>query len=220
MTELAALLWDMDGTLIDSERYWFKAEADLVHTGGGTWSREQADECVGKPLQFTAHQVKKAGGLREDVEDISRLLIESMAGYIRTDGVPYRIGAEELVTQARAAGLKLALVTLAVGPYVEAVWDGLQGFDVCISGDAVTRQKPDPEAYLAAMAQLGLEAHQCVALEDSPTGVKAAAASGATTIFVPQTDRAERPEGVCEFTSLGDVTLETIERLHAERHAS
>src|SRR3712207_3934320 len=187
---LKAVLWDMDGTIVDTEPYWIAAERALVEAHGGSWSHEQAMQLVGQALTFSAGLLQKAG-VRMEIRDIIDTLTAQVIDSVRQQ-VPWRPGARELLEELHEAGVRCALVTMSEGPLARQVVDSLprQYFEVLVTGDTVSRGKPHPEAYLTAVERLQetdpqLDIGDCVALEDSAPGVAAAVASGVTTVAVP-----------------------------------
>jgi HAD superfamily hydrolase (TIGR01509 family) len=182
----AAVLWDMDGTLVDTEAYWMAAETALVESYGGSWSHEQALQLVGSGLEASA-AIFQSVGVRMGVRDIVDHLTDDVMHRLATTGVPFRPGARELLAELRANGIKTALVTMSLGRMARTVVDLIEfdAFDVVVAGDDATRPKPFPDAYLQACEQLGVQPGDAVAIEDSPTGVRAAVASGASVIGVP-----------------------------------
>ncbi|TLM86441.1 HAD family phosphatase [Pseudarthrobacter sp. NamE2] len=187
---LKAVLWDMDGTIVDTEPYWIAAERALVEAHGGSWSHEQAMQLVGQALTFSAGLLQKAG-VRMEIRDIIDTLTAQVINSVRQQ-VPWRPGARELLEELHGAGVRCALVTMSEGPLARQVVDSLprQYFEVLVTGDTVSRGKPHPEAYLTAVERLQetdpqLGIGDCVALEDSAPGVAAAVASGVTTVAVP-----------------------------------
>lgn len=183
---LAAVLWDMDGTLVDTEPYWMAAETPLVESFGGTWSHEQALSLVGMGLEDSARILQDAG-VRMGTHDIIAHLTDEVMRQLSTTGVPFRPGARELLGDLRAAGVKTALVTMSMRRMADTVVDliDFDAFDVVVAGDESTRPKPFPDPYLQACDALGVTPDQAVAIEDSPNGLRSAVASGAATIGVP-----------------------------------
>ncbi|CAN5133672.1 HAD family hydrolase [soil metagenome] len=181
----AAVLWDMDGTLVDTEPYWMRAQSALIESHGGTWTHDEAMDLVGSGLWRTA-QAMQAHGVTMPEDAIVSLLSEQVMQQISVS-VPWRPGAKELLGALRESGIRTALVTMSIGRMAEHVRSFIpfDAFDVVISGDSVMNAKPHPEAYLAAAAALGVAAADCVAIEDSTTGVTSAAAAGVVTIGVP-----------------------------------
>lgn len=180
-----AVLWDMDGTIVDTEPYWMAAEADLVASYGGSWSHEQALQLVGSGLEDSA-RVFQGVGVRMGVREIIDYLTAEVMRQIALDGPPFRPGARELLAELRAAGIPTALVTMSMRTMAEAIVDliDFEAFDLVVGGDEVPRPKPFPDPYLQAAEALGVDIRHCVAIEDSPTGVRSALASGATTLGV------------------------------------
>ncbi|WP_374312388.1 HAD family hydrolase [Microbacterium sp.] len=183
---LSAVLWDMDGTLVDTEPYWMAAETPLVESFGGTWSHEQALALVGLGLEDSARIFQDAG-VRMGVHEIIDHLTDDVMRRLATTGVPFRPGARELLADLRAAGIKTGLVTMSMRRMADTVVDliDFEAFDVVIAGDDATRPKPFPDPYLQACDALGVTPAEAVAIEDSPNGLRSAVASGAATIGVP-----------------------------------
>lgn len=185
-TKPSAVLWDMDGTLVDTEPYWMEAETALVTSYGGTWSHEEAMELVGKGLLDSAG-ILQAAGVDMEAEAIVQHLTDEVAEKLRTQGVPFRPGARELLADLRAAGIPTALVTMSLRRMAERVVEliDFDAFDLIVAGDEVTHAKPHPAPYLRAAELLEIDIADAVALEDSVTGLSSAVASGARTIGVP-----------------------------------
>ncbi|WP_345802462.1 HAD family hydrolase [Microbacterium sp. AZCO] len=182
----AAVLWDMDGTLVDTEPYWMAAETPLVEKFGGTWSHEQALRLVGLGLEDSARIFQDAG-VRMGITDIVDHLTDDVMQQLATKGVPFRPGARELLTSLRDAGIQTALVTMSLRRMAQSVVDliDFEAFDVIVAGDESTRPKPFPDPYLQACDLLGVAPADTVAIEDSPNGLRSAVASGAAVIGVP-----------------------------------
>ncbi len=182
----AALLWDMDGTLVDSEAYWMAAEYELVESFGGVWNHEHAMAVVGRALTGTAAYVIEHGKVPLDVDEVVGVLLASVGRRLRAH-VPWRPGALDLLAEARAAGVPSALVTMSyrclTDVLLEAVPAGLLA--VVVAGDDVTYGKPHPEPYLCAAGRLGVAPETCIAVEDSQFGAQSATAAGVPTIIVP-----------------------------------
>lgn len=182
----AAVLLDLDGTLIDSEPVWMAQEHALVAEFGGSWSDEQAASMVGNPLPVSAARLRLEGGVRlTDEEIVDRLLGEVVAAVRRS--VPWQPGARRLIDALGAAGVPLALVTMSYRSLASTVVDALpEGtFGAVVAGDEVTHGKPHPEPYLTAVAALGVRPQHCVVIEDSETGVRSGLAAGCAVVGVP-----------------------------------
>lgn len=183
MTSPRAVLWDMDGTLIDSEPYWIAAETDLVSSYGGTWSAEQGYELIGNALPVSA-KLLQAAGVEMEIPEIVDHLTAAVMDRIVTSGVPFRPGARELLFDLRQAGIPTAMVTMSMRRLAKTVIERIDfpAFDLLIGGDDVVHPKPHPEPYLTAARTLGVDIADTIALEDSTAGVTSAVASGAVTI--------------------------------------
>ncbi|GAA1969232.1 HAD family hydrolase [Isoptericola halotolerans] len=210
----AAVLWDMDGTLVDTEPYWIAAEHELVAAHGGTWTHAQALQLVGNPLEVSAAVLRDAG-VDLPVAEIVTWLLTRVTAQVN-DGVPWRPGARELLAALDEAGVPCALVTMSYTVLAEAVTAHVPGaFATLVTGDQVTRGKPDPEPYLVAARRLGVRPEDCVAIEDSPAGIGSAMASGARTLGVEAVLPVEPREGLSRAASLADVDLVVLRRLAA-----
>jgi HAD superfamily hydrolase (TIGR01509 family) len=181
----AAVLWDMDGTLVDTEPYWLTAETELVHAWGGDWSIEDGLSLVGSSLERSSLIIASRGVQLEPAE-IIQVLTDRVIAQL-ADQVPWRPGARELLLALQGAGIPTALVTMSIRRMADYIAEaaGFPAFDVVIAGDEVSRGKPDPEPYLRAAQALGVDPTDCIAIEDSEFGVASAVASGATTVAVP-----------------------------------
>ncbi|QEE61159.1 HAD family phosphatase [Salinibacterium sp. dk2585] len=181
----SGVFWDMDGTIVDTEPYWMAAEEQLVTEFGIPWTHEDSLEIVGAAL-LDAARVFQRHGVDLPAEEIVSRLNDSVIKQIRI-AVPWRPGARELLLQLRERSVPTALVTMSYGEMAHLVAEsiGFPAFDAVITGDLVSRGKPHPEPYLHAARTLGLDPTECVAIEDSPTGVASAVASGMATIAVP-----------------------------------
>nr|WP_324605894.1 HAD family phosphatase [Isoptericola variabilis] len=210
-----AVLWDMDGTLVDTEPYWIRAEHELVEAHGGRWSHEKALQLVGKPLLTSAEVLRDAGVDLEPPAIVDRLLAR-VTTQVRTR-VPWQPGARELLAALSDAGVPCALVTMSYAVLAEeVVARGPDGaFATLVTGDQVTRGKPDPEPYLLAAERLGVDPRRCVAIEDSPTGIASALAAGARTLGVEAVLPVPHLAGLSRASSLAAVDLGTIARIGA-----
>ncbi len=206
-----AILWDMDGTLIDSEPFWQAAEYDVVASGGGVWTHEQALTLVGFDLMDAAH-VLIAAGAPGTPEDVVKFLVERVSAQLRT-AVPWREHAASTLAWVRELGIPCALVTSSYGPVAHAFADAtVPGtFEVVVSGDVVKRGKPHPDPYLQAARALGVDATQCIAVEDSKTGITAALASGARTIGIEAIMPVEPAPGLSRIRSLDQLTPSVLD---------
>jgi len=180
------VLWDMDGTLVDTEPLWMAAETVLVESFGGTWTHEQGLQLVGNGLPKSARILQRAG-VRLGEDEIVRWLTDHVKAKLNPASMPWRPGARELLRQFREAGVATALVTMSLHDMAEhvAAQLGFDGFDAIIAGDDVEHPKPHPDPYLRGAAAIGVEPSRCVAFEDSPTGLRAAISAGTIPVAIP-----------------------------------
>lgn len=176
----------MDGTLVDTEPYWMAAETSLVESFGGTWTHEDALKLVGSGLLDSAGILQNAG-VEMEAEAIVSHLTDVVQESLRTNGVPFRPGARELLRDLRESGIPTALVTMSLRRMALNVVEliDFEAFDLVVAGDDVDNPKPHPEPYLQAAALLDVDIAEVLVIEDSPTGVRAGLASGAVTLAVP-----------------------------------
>ncbi|GAA6526819.1 hypothetical protein IDVR_26150 [Intrasporangium sp. DVR] len=182
----AAVLWDMDGTLVDTEPYWIAAEHELVAAHGGDWNEELAHRLVGNALDVSAQVIIELTGIPLSVPEVVNALLDRVIEQVRAQ-VPWRPGARELLHELIGLGVPNVLVTMSWRNLAETVVDLLPpaSFTALVTGDEVTHGKPHPEPYLRAAQLVGADPSECVALEDSPTGVRSATAAGVPTIAIP-----------------------------------
>ncbi len=199
----AAVLWDMDGTLVDTEPYWIAAEYAIVAEYGGQWSDELAHQIVGNPLLVSAEFILANSPVSMSRDELVEALLERVVARV-TECVPWRPGARELLDDLRAHEVPCALVTMSWASLARAVTDSLPegSFAVVVTGDRVTHGKPHPEPYLAATAALDVPPERCVAIEDSATGVRSAVAAGVPTIAVPNVVKVPNIPGAVRVPSL------------------
>ena len=128
-------------------------------------------------------------------------------------GIPWQPGAERVLADLRAAGVPMALVTSSYRILAEPFAAAAGLFDVVVSGDEVTRAKPDPEPYVTAARLLGVDIADCVAVEDSRAGIASAVASGAHAVAIEVMQPVAPQPGLSRITSLHDLTLATLARI-------
>ena len=184
----AALLFDMDGLLVDTERTWFAVESEVMADLGAPWGPEHQAALVGGPLEKSVQYMLDHAG-RSDVSpaELRLVLLDGMVRHLRAGPVNWQPGAQRLLAEAAAAGVPRALVSSSLRPVVDAVLDaiGRHHFGVTVSGDDVEQTKPHPDPYLLAAHLLGVPPRDCVALEDSETGATSAVSAGCVTVVVP-----------------------------------
>ncbi|MCW2821966.1 MAG: Phosphorylated carbohydrates phosphatase [Marmoricola sp.] len=182
----AAVLWDIDGTLVDTEPYWMECEFELARKYGGTWTHEDGLAIVGGALIDSATYIREHMGIDRTPLQIVEELLDGVVERIER-AVPWRPGARELLAELREQEVPCALVTMSWRRFVEPVVRALPpgSFEVLVCGDEVANGKPHPEPYLRAAELLGLAAQETIAIEDSPTGATSAEAAGCLVLCVP-----------------------------------
>jgi HAD superfamily hydrolase (TIGR01509 family) len=182
----SAVLFDMDGLLVDSEPVWYDVESEVVTRLGGVWSHEHQAACIGGTLDASCRYIIGVTGSSVSVEELTAMLLDGMVAHFRA-GLPLHAGALELVDAVRQRGVPTALVSSSYRVLVDAALDriGAERFDVSVVGDEISRGKPHPEPYLTACEKLSVEPAKCVALEDAASGVQSAEAAGCVVVAVP-----------------------------------
>jgi HAD superfamily hydrolase (TIGR01509 family) len=184
---LQAVLFDMDGLLVDTEHAWGVAEARVVaRLGGEPWTPEEQSAMVGGPLHRVGVYMAQRVGGDLDPDEIAADLVATMAELLSA-GADHRPGAAELLDDLVAHGVPCGLVSSSPRLLVDSVLASVGGdhFTITVAGDEVPRQKPHPDPYLAAAARLRADPARCVVLEDSPVGVTAAERAGCVVVAVP-----------------------------------
>ncbi|MCL2490557.1 MAG: HAD family phosphatase [Propionibacteriaceae bacterium] len=194
ITKPAAVLIDFDGTLVDTEPYWMQGEVDLLAEFGVAWTLEEASGLCGTSREYSQAVLKaQMANHGVDVTDLDddvfyAELCDSVVDRINRLGAPALPGVSELLTDIAAHGLPCAVVS-ASPPGVLAA--GLAGFpegviQAVVNGEMVEESKPAPEGYLLAASMLGVDASDCVVIEDTVSGVAAGLAAGAVVVAVPR----------------------------------
>lgn len=212
---LAAVAFDMDGLLVDTEPLWWRAEAEVAAAMGGHWTEADSIECVGGPMEKVANIIMaRAGG--GDRDTIISDVIERVIALLATEPVKWLPGARELVAECAAMNLPHALVSASPRPIVNGVLNALghaaRTFAFTISADDVPQTKPAPDPYLEAARQFGCAPSAMLVFEDSPTGTQAALASGAMVIAVPHVGGLVPHPRMHVTTSLSGVNVQWMRR--------
>ncbi len=208
-----AILWDMDGTLIDTEPYWIGAEIALCAAHGTVWTHDDGLSLVGNALPASA-RVLQARGVDLAEEVIIDALLDEVSTRVR-ERAPWQGDARRLLDRARARGVPCALVTMSYAPLADAFLEDAGAFDVVVTGEMVARGKPDPEPYHLAAERLGVAIERCLAIEDSPSGIRSAHASGARTVAVRRLTPLDPLSGMSRVRSLDSLTDDAIVRVMA-----
>jgi HAD superfamily hydrolase (TIGR01509 family) len=205
----------MDGTLVDSEKVWDVALKALARHAGGELSEAARAAMVGSNMPTSMRLLREDLGQPDRDEEADAAWLEDMVAAEFARGLVWRPGAMELLHGVRAAGMTIGLVTSTRRKLVEIALGtlGRENFDVVVCGDEVTANKPDPAPYLIAADLLGVKITDCVAIEDSPTGLAAALASGAAVLAVPAELELPPTSGAHIRDSLTGVDLDFLSAL-------
>lgn len=193
-----ALLFDLDGLLVDSESVWARAERAIMVSRSSSWSEEDAIGCRGTGIPETARRMAERSGRVFDPARDPEELVETFLSL--APSIALQPGARELVVEGRERRMRLAVASSSPRRVVSTVLRavGIESyFHDVITGDDVERKKPAPDIFLLAAERLGATAEACVVLEDSLPGVLAGKAAGMFVVAVPEIDR-EQFEGVAD----------------------
>jgi HAD superfamily hydrolase (TIGR01509 family) len=217
MTKPAAVLWDMDGTLVDSEHYWLSSEQELAASAGKIWTEQDGINMIGMSLYDSSRLIKQKLDLDLETDEIIDRLTNAVISKL-DHALPWRPGAKELLKAVRDAGIPTALVTMSMRRNADAVVArmGFDAFDEIIAGDQVRHGKPHPEPYLMAAEKLGVKIEHCIAFEDSISGLHSAEASGAIAIGVPNLVQIPDKPGRILWPTLARVTVSDLEDIYRE----
>jgi len=208
---MSAILFDMDGTLIDSEPLWLKAEIEVMAEVGCHWDEQDQINCLGGPAERTerymqerSQNIKQYGYFINRLHEVMRARITN-----ELDLIP---NALSLLKECKDAGIKTALVTASSRDLMTMVLKRFPPgtFDVVVSGDDVEKSKPDPAPYLLAAKQLSVDILKCLVLEDSLTGVQSGLSSGAKVIGIPHLVQMSEHPNLRVISSLDEITLSDI----------
>jgi len=204
-------LFDMDGTLIDSEPLWLEAEIEIMEELGCNWDQQDQINCLGGPIDKTenymqdlSNYIKPFGYFTKKLDDVMEQKLST-----KLDLIP---NALEIINECKRSELKIALVTASSGRLMRAVLKRFPVgiFDTVVSYDDVERSKPDPEPYLLAAKKLGVDITNCVVLEDSLTGVQSGLSAGAQVIGIPHLVKMPSNPNLRVVESLSEINMDRL----------
>jgi HAD superfamily hydrolase (TIGR01509 family) len=215
-SRLAATLWDFDGTLADTEPIWIAAEYELIPKLGGEWNDHHAHQLVGNSLIDSGAYIARVIG-RDDLSPawIVEQLLAQVVEHCRSNPIPWRPGALELLESLRAAGVPNALVSASYRELLDVIISRLPegSFSASVAGDEVTCGKPDPEPYLLACRKLGVRPEECVVFEDSPPGAKSGGDAGAIVVVIENVVPVPHAPNQVRVTSLAELDVPSVAKL-------
>lgn len=195
---LAAVVFDLDGVLVDSEHLWEENWVAYAARHRTEWTAEDTASVQGMSAPEWAAYLAERSGTRESAVDVERAVVDGMIAAIEAGEAPLLPGAGEMVREV-SAKVPVALASSAARRVIDAVLDkhGLTGeFTATVSSAEVARGKPSPDVYLEAAARLGRSGEECLGVEDSSNGIRAAAAAGLVVIALPNPVYPPKPDAL------------------------
>ena len=208
---MSAILFDMDGTLIDSEPLWLEAEIEIMEELGCNWDQQDQINCLGGPIDKTenymqdrSNNIKPFGYFTKKLDDVMEQKLSTKLNLIPN--------ALEIINECKISEIKIALVTASSGRLMRAVLKRFPVgiFDTTVSYDDVKRSKPDPEPYSLAAKTLGVDITKCVVLEDSLTGIQSGLSAGAQVIGIPHLVKMPSNPNLRVVESLSEITMDRL----------
>lgn len=221
LMSLRAVLWDFDGTLANTEPAWIQSQIEVMASYGLTYTVEQgrakcgisADAAVQKLLEVFEAQT----GSRPDISptELWKQVENKMLHYLQSNPLPWRPGAEELLDEINQAGIPMALVSASSRPLIDAALAHLEPgiFSAVAAGDELPQPKPAPDGYLLAAGLLGVDAEECLVIEDSVSGTQAGRSSGAVVLAVPCMKPLDEHPGQVIRSSLAGIDVSELSRI-------
>lgn len=190
--QIKGLLFDMDGLILDTEKLYTRFWMEAANALGYPMTREQALGMRSLSREFGAAKLQSYFDKPVNYEEVKQKRIELMDAFIEEEGVEAKAGVQELMAYLKENGIKAAIATSSplerTEKYLQSV--GLKdAFDKLISGYMVKKGKPEPDIYQLAAAELGLAPQECLALEDSPSGILSASRAGCFPVMIPDQDQ-------------------------------
>ena len=224
MSDLKAVLWDMDGTLVDSEKLWDISLRALYEHLGGTMTPEVRAATVGGSAEATMRIIFTDLGRETDPAEMSAAAtwLHDYTAQLFDRGLPWCDGAPELLAALGAAGVPMALVTNTLRSLTEHALNsiGRQHFSVTVCGDEVPHGKPAPDPYLRAAQLLGEPPEQCLAIEDSITGSTAAESAGCPVLVVPNDIDVPAGPRRHHVETLAGLDVATLRKIYAQLNSA
>lgn len=212
---IEGVLFDMDGTLSDTEPFWFEAEQLIVTRYGTGPVTDRAAHRVGASMDADAAFLQEHYGVSLSTSEIRRLTVDHVLSRL-AEGVNWRPGARELLAEARALGIPTALVTTSPRAIAGAVIRALPAgsFGVIITEEDVTNPKPDPEPYLSAAYRLNVDPRRCIAIEDSLNGTLSAQRAGCFVVAVSSDAAIDDAARRVSVPSLSGISLQQLSSMY------
>lgn len=214
-----AVLFDMDGTLVDSEHLWLKGERAVMAELGSGWSDADQAQCLGGPLERAVDYMIRKSGTSQSIQVVLDRLLDVMGELYRDTPLQWQPGARDLLLECLDHEIPTALVTASWRRIVDVVEGsinadlGRTAFAFTVGGDEVERTKPDPQPYLVAASRLGAAPDECLALEDSPPGAQSAHSAGCKVIGIPHITPIIETAGLVNVATLQGTNIAELWKL-------
>ena len=219
MSRIDAVVFDLDGVIVDSEQVWDEVRERFVRESGGTYTEAATRAMMGMSSPEWSRYLHEVVGLREPPEVIRDEVVRRMLARYETD-LPVVPGAVEAVRRLAGDGYRLAVASSSNRELIDAVLDRLEltsAFEVTVSSEEVARGKPAPDVYLDVVRRLDQVPSDCAAVEDSTNGIRSALAAGLHVVVVPNRSYPPSAEVLAEaevvLEDLDELTVEVFERL-------
>jgi HAD superfamily hydrolase (TIGR01509 family) len=212
-----ALLIDMDGTLVETETRWWQAEIEVMERHGSTWTTDDQNQAIGGPLRAVAEYM--AAKANSDAQKMYDEIVDAMYDSFTNNPPVLQPGWAEVLDEAVKENLKIALVTASNRSLAEALLKSTRlekYFEVVVTSDDLPRTKPHPDPYLHAAERFGLEVLECLAFEDSNTGISSSLAAGMPTIAVPERVLLDARRGMRIFNGMKGLDITYLRQVHKE----
>jgi HAD superfamily hydrolase (TIGR01509 family) len=207
----------MDGTLVETETRWWQAEIDVMEKHGSTWTIDDQNQAIGGPLQAVADYM--AAKANANAKQIYNEIVDAMLHSFTNNPPQLQPGWAEVLDEAVREKLKIALVTASNRPLAEALLKSTKlekYFEVVVTSDDLPRTKPHPDPYLHAAERFGLDVLECLAFEDSNTGIMSSLAAGIPTIAVPERVLLDARRGMRIFNGMKGLDISFLRQVHEE----
>ena len=212
---IEAVVFDLDGVVVDTEQVWDDVREQLVRERGGSWHEGAQAAMMGMSSPEWSRYMHDELGLAEPAEEINDEVVRRMLARYREE-LPLIDGAAAAVARL-AAGFPLGVASSSNRPLIEAVLEraGIaELFTAVVSSEEVPRGKPAPDVYLEAARRLGVSARRCAAIEDSSNGIRSAYAAGMRVLAIPNAHYPPEPDALAladvVLASLGDLTIAAV----------
>lgn len=212
--DVRAVLFDMDGTLVDTERHWHAAGRWVAEEYGDGWDEGLRVDLVGASMEVGSTHLRNHLGVNLTHLEIEALVVNYVVAQIRA-GFTWKPGALELLAEAERAGIPRAMVTTATSEVADVVLGDLpdRTFQTVVTREQVTHAKPHPEPYLLAAQRLGVTPSHCLVVEDSPTGATSGQRAGCRVVMVPEKVAISGTAGLAVVPTLDGWTIADLVNL-------